>query len=238
MSIRKKIMQTVGAGALIALFASSVQAVEIPVPLVNPGFDVDDVTGGDAFGATGWNTFGSGFTSTSLFDSGNTPAADSIDNVFKAFGPGSGATQTFAAAEGDVFNMSGLGQNFVGDPLNEPGSLRLQIVFKDVNGLPSGAAAGGNFALGFNAFESNIVDFNTPVDNIWTVLGVGTAPAPDGTVTVDFNVLVLSPAGGSGYFDSIAANQVVAAIPVPAAVWLFGSGLIGLVGVARRRNKI
>ena len=27
-----------------------------------------------------------------------------------------------------------------------------------------------------------------------------------------------------------------AAIPVPAAVWLFGSGLLGLVGVARRRK--
>ena len=28
----------------------------------------------------------------------------------------------------------------------------------------------------------------------------------------------------------------VAAVPVPAAVWLFGSGLLGLVGVARRRT--
>ena len=26
------------------------------------------------------------------------------------------------------------------------------------------------------------------------------------------------------------------AVPVPAAVWLFGSGLLGLVGVARRRG--
>jgi len=25
-------------------------------------------------------------------------------------------------------------------------------------------------------------------------------------------------------------------VPVPAAVWLFGSGLIGLVGVARRKK--
>ena len=28
----------------------------------------------------------------------------------------------------------------------------------------------------------------------------------------------------------------VSAIPVPAAVWLFGSGLIGLVGLARRKK--
>ena len=29
----------------------------------------------------------------------------------------------------------------------------------------------------------------------------------------------------------------VAAVPVPAAVWLFGSGLLGLVGIARRKKK-
>ena len=27
----------------------------------------------------------------------------------------------------------------------------------------------------------------------------------------------------------------ISAVPVPAAVWLFGSGLIGLIGVARRK---
>lgn len=32
--------------------------------------------------------------------------------------------------------------------------------------------------------------------------------------------------------------QIVPAIPVPAAVWLFGSGLIGLVGVARRKVRL
>lgn len=30
----------------------------------------------------------------------------------------------------------------------------------------------------------------------------------------------------------------VGAIPIPAAVWLFGSGLIGLIGVARRNTRI
>ncbi len=32
-------------------------------------------------------------------------------------------------------------------------------------------------------------------------------------------------------------NANMALIPVPAAVWLFGSGLLGLVGIARRKNK-
>ena len=38
------------------------------------------------------------------------------------------------------------------------------------------------------------------------------------------------------------ANDViegaVPSVPVPAAVWLFGSGLLGLVSIARRRNKV
>ena len=31
-------------------------------------------------------------------------------------------------------------------------------------------------------------------------------------------------------------SMSVTAVPVPAAVWLFGSGLIGLVGIARRKS--
>jgi len=35
---------------------------------------------------------------------------------------------------------------------------------------------------------------------------------------------------------SMGFNYSITAIPVPAAVWLFGSGIIGLFGIARRRN--
>lgn len=46
--------------------------------------------------------------------------------------------------------------------------------------------------------------------------------------------------GIRGYFDIGSGNSMyvtsVSAVPVPAAVWLFGSGLVGLIGLARR-NK-
>jgi hypothetical protein len=39
--------------------------------------------------------------------------------------------------------------------------------------------------------------------------------------------------GTAGFFGP---NFKVAPVPVPAAVWLFGSGLLGLFGIARKRN--
>ncbi len=35
---------------------------------------------------------------------------------------------------------------------------------------------------------------------------------------------------------NILGNELLSAIPVPAAIWLFGSGLIGLIGFARRKS--
>lgn len=44
-----------------------------------------------------------------------------------------------------------------------------------------------------------------------------------------------------GYFDIGSGNSMyvtsVSAVPVPAAVWLFGSGLLGLIGMARRNRR-
>lgn len=46
--------------------------------------------------------------------------------------------------------------------------------------------------------------------------------------------------GASGFYDAapslIGVTSSAAVVPVPAAVWLFGSGLIGLVSVARRKK--
>jgi hypothetical protein len=41
---------------------------------------------------------------------------------------------------------------------------------------------------------------------------------------------------GSGYGWAVRSGDVPAVVPVPAAVWLFGSGLIGLLSIARRKR--
>lgn len=53
----------------------------------------------------------------------------------------------------------------------------------------------------------------------------GSNPAPDGDCVV-----------GGGDFAPFSHDATY--VPVPAAVWLFGSGLIGLVAVARRRKNV
>lgn len=64
---------------------------------------------------------------------------------------------------------------------------------------------------------------------IWyhpALLGTGASYNPDGSLS-SFQV------AKGGWYDT--SNQMTTVVPVPAAVWLFGSGLIGLIGVSRRR---
>ena len=50
--------------------------------------------------------------------------------------------------------------------------------------------------------------------------------------TINIDILSNGTPTPSGY-----AVEFVSAVPIPAAVWLFGSGLIGLIGVARRKES-
>jgi len=50
------------------------------------------------------------------------------------------------------------------------------------------------------------------------------------------NGSTLSTAQGNNYYGWAVRAGDVGAVPVPAAVWLFGSGLLGLVGVARKKK--
>jgi len=99
---------------------------------------------------------------------------------------------------------------------------------------------GGNAAFGFD-FETSF--FNPPAERfdgydvvVYTITGVGLKETDfDYTNTGSANAHVAAhvqgiPTGeGSG-----AIKDSSTPVPIPAAIWLFGSGLLGLVGIRRR----
>jgi len=61
----------------------------------------------------------------------------------------------------------------------------------------------------------------------------------DFTANAGVSLLVSGSYTDSNFTDAAISSSTLAtvsAVPVPAAVWLFGSGLIGLFGVAKRRQ--
>ena len=100
-----------------------------------------------------------------------------------------------------------------------------------------------NFTVGEGQLGGHILwDWSVTTDidivNVWdvsTVAGVTTYTSTD----IDGDGIA-----GIGFIDSTFASVPFAAnfdfstttVPIPAAVWLFGSGLLGLIGMARRKK--
>ena len=109
------------------------------------------------------------------------------------------------------------------------------------------AAGAGNTQTGTLDALTTGFDHNwTPgQDGVIGQSGTGSALVAAGAGAWTGNLVNFGNVGAAwGAFDSnplsekfdITVNGVAAAVPVPAAVWLFGSGLLGLVGVARRKK--
>ena len=101
-----------------------------------------------------------------------------------------------------------------------------QSIFITASSLRVDAIAGSFFGAPptFNLFSFDLEALSPPVPN-------GDVIIVNGTVLTDGWEI---PLGRTVDFTNAEIN--VSAVPVPAAAWLFGSGLIGLVGIARRRS--
>ncbi|WAK00849.1 VPLPA-CTERM sorting domain-containing protein [Methylobacter sp. YRD-M1] len=80
--------------------------------------------------------------------------------------------------------------------------------------------------------EANILTatFNNQLSDIFSFWGiVADAGERIGRIELDGNFFAIQ--------DIYYAENSVSAVPVPAAVWLFGSGLVGLLGFNRKRSQ-
>ena len=97
---------------------------------------------------------------------------------------------------------------------------------------PTGDASGSTINMDMSAWTAywNGTEFNQG-NNAAT----GTYDAVTGAYELTWGSYISGGAfdGQTGYWK---INGTASVVPVPAAVWLFGSGLLGLVGVARRRK--
>jgi len=105
-----------------------------------------------------------------------------------------------------------------------------------VNSFEMNAMAWDGFNRG-NPGSMNISGFNASNDEIWTTtVDLTNYTTWDNWLTVSVETaniakLTFFATGNGGFWPSI-DNMVINEVPVPAAIWLFGSGLLGLIGLS------
>ena len=101
------------------------------------------------------------------------------------------------------------------------------------------ACNAGCLGVSPSGFLPLVVDTATNINDFTANTGgtIGGSPMQAGPfegASANFDITVLTFTGQ----DNVAIGPFpVSEVPVPAAVWLFGSGLIGLIGIARRKKS-
>jgi hypothetical protein len=178
--------------------------------------------------------------------------------AFMLFGAaGASATTTFPALElnpvaissdSSGINMSGLAPYI----LSDPSTILLDLVPDLSFSLTSDALGTGTLLIDGGAALSatftnltivhtfgGVVDWNADLTYAGGTLA---GSLTIGRVEGGFNGINGFTMGqsllGQTFTGSNGIAKVGAVVPVPAAVWLFGSGLLGLAGIARRKTRI
>ena len=204
----------------ITLFAGASQAAMTELA-VNGGFETGDFTG--------WTQFPTGAgqqTVTNVNCNGGTYCG-SINNdvtfsnsLFKQANVGAGLLQP---GQEVYISFDARGSYAV------PGGVAFAEFFSELSG--GGTSGGGILGGAPLAINAN--------PDVWTSFSytVTTAADVSGGVTLQLGATNGDGSPTTMFYDNISIMADVNPVPVPAAVWLFGSGLLGLVGVARRRKS-
>jgi hypothetical protein len=197
---------------------------------------------------TASNPAGSGTVSQLNFGTIANAAAGAFTNftVVSAAGPTqTGITHIEGASMGSGSSPSALtylGMNAVYATIQQEiaawASNSASGTFFDPTGSTTSAASGlskngsfGNSLISAGSVGSALSFYNV-LANSTTAVG-GNGMAAHTTTTTAYNGFWFLTSGGQLTYN-IASSA--APVPVPAAVWLLGSGLLGLIGVGRRRS--
>lgn len=151
-------------------------------------------------------------------------------------------------------NISGLGDGaapslgtFDLDIAYDPGVLSLTDVSfgdsvlgdqLDLFSLGSITSSGSATAGTLNVFELSLddpADLDALQASAFTLATLSFSAISPGSSTLGISINALGDAYGDPLLaDTLGASVTVSAVPLPAALWLFSTGLIGLVGVVRR----
>jgi len=128
----------------------------------------------------------------------------------------------------------------------------------DYNTSWNGGGFGGNSALTYLDIDLNalydigvVTPYSVGGGNTFTILtrkldsdpwvqfgignGTSSFPTVSGSATARYVRYNVISGNQWAHLTEITIDGNISTVPVPAAVWLFGSGLLGLVGVARQR---
>jgi len=240
-----------------AALATYTQSFEGMTP--NQGFSDPDNGFVNDLDADGWKVFGVEWSANPYPD----PSLPTIDYFYGPFEAGNGEPASFqgvatgegGAAQGTVVLNKYSDYNNLNQPTKyiealtfqeqtiaagDVGLWRLTYDAKIGNLMADSSAYAFIKTLDSTNFvqKALVTNDSTNLPDTWDTYSIDLLI--DGTLVGDilqfgFSATATNFTDSAVFYDNLNFAQVTT-VPVPAAVWLFGSGLLGLVGVARRRK--
>jgi hypothetical protein len=160
------------------------------------------------------------------------------------------------------FVQTGTGTNYWTGPAYTQGTIDNAPPTSDIVALNQGGTVTINFSqtvqdplIGLVSWNNNTVDFGAPIQfdsfgpGFWgngtpilNSAGTGFFGSGElhGVIRIpgSYDSIMFTHAGEFWHGFTVGASGLASPVPIPAAVWLFGSGLAGLMGMEKIRRKI
>ena len=220
--------------APVTVFSTDFNSTTLPAGISPGSALITGVQGYAGLGPAG-NQFGGNFLRSATanvvtLQLNNLPAHNAINLAF-LFAAIDSLDGTGTFPQGDYFNVVVDGNTVFNESFANALPSQIQSYVP-----PAGVELARHVDLGFSGPGSYYTDsaYNLGADPIF-----GNIAHSASTANIQFfiqGVGIQSLDDESWAMDNLTVT--VAPVPIPAAAWLFGSGLLGLIGVARRRREV